>query len=360
MSYHILPVILTYDQLNTSQQKIIDRREYLDELDVEDFYETMLPHSLMRISSVYNVAKNANVKKDRTGIYINRKGTEKLQKQGKQFIEGILIHDLSSRKDIKTSALNGLYYYIDKPLLYNDPETRNALDTRIRVMASTLSPDFINSGARGRIASAKGDPDWYTTGFKRGFCKNFDWSDETEFYVRYRNATFGTLYGDEITVKNVYDINFHLPAVPKDGTYEIRIWDNSLGKSSTNDRGMAQFYFREGKTGAWDPCNIPIDLRLEGTNPRVGWVKDAADTDTILIEKAMHNNGYMKAPDIYTSLRGDQNCYRIIVTKQFMRADNDYYLRMRQILAAGVIPFSFIELASKNIYDNPEELEDRH
>ena len=358
ISYHILPMILTYDQLNTSQQKLIDNREFLDELDVEDFYETMLPHSLMRISSAYSKAKSANVKTDRIGIFINRRGTETLRSRGEMFVPGVLIHDLSSRTDIKSSALNGLYYYVDTLLLYNN-ETRAALNTRIRVMSSTMSPDFINSGARGRLQNSEGDADDYTTGFKHGFCKNFDWSQETEFYVRYRNATFGTLYGDEITVKNVYDINYRLPSVPVAGTYEVRVWNNSLGTSSKNDRGMAIFYFREGKNGDWEACTTPLDMRLAGSNPRVGWVQYKADTDSLAIDRTMHNNGYMKAPDIYKNVKDSENCYRMIVTKQYMVPEHDYYLRMRQVLAAGVMTFSFVELASKAIYD-AETPEDRH
>ena len=358
MSYHILPMMFTYDQFNTSQQKIIDHRTKLDELDVEDFYETLLPHSLMRISSAYSVASKASVTKDRIGIFINRKGTEKLRDQGEPFVPGVRINDLASRKDIKSSALNGIYYYIDTLLLYNQ-DTRNALDTRIRVMSSTLSPDFINSGARGRLSSSAGDNDCYTTGFKRGYCKNFDWTLETEFYVRYRNATFGTLYGDEITVKNVYDINYRLPSVPNAGTYEVRVWNNSLGTSSKNDRGMAIFYIREGADGEWEPCTTPLDMRLAGSNPRVGWVQYKSDSDSLMIDRTMHNNGYMKAPDIYDNINDSENCYRMIVAKQFMKPDTDYYLRMRQVLAAGVMPFSFIELASKSIYD-AETPEDRH
>lgn len=358
ISYHILPMILTYDQLNTSQQKILDNREFCDELDVEDFYETLLPHSIMRISTAYNIAKKPDVKKNRRGIFINRRGTVELAEKGELFVPGIKIQDLNSRTEFKSSALNGIYYYVDTLLLYDDA-TRKTLNTRIRVMSSTMSPDFINSGARGRLHTSEGDADDYTTGFKHGFCKNFDWSQETEFYVRYRDAGFGTLYGDEITVKNVYDINYRLPAVPVDGTYEVRVWNNSLGTSNKNDRGMAIFYFREGKDGDWEACTTPLDMRLAGSNPRVGWEKYSSSTDSLAIDRTMHNNGYMKAPDIYTNIKDSENCYRMIVTKQFMRANQDYYLRMRQVLAAGVMPFSFIELASKSIYD-AETPEDRH
>ena len=366
LSYHILPFMLTYDQLNISQQKIIDHRTSLDELDVEDFYETLLPHSLMRISSVYNVARNAKVDRHRTGIYINRKGTEKFRQSGsltsnKKFIEGIIIRDLSIRKDFESSAANGIYYYVDKILLY-DENARNVFDTRIRVMASTLSPDFINSGARGRLSTNAGDKDCYTVGFKRGFCKNFEWSQETEFYVRYRNASFGSLYGDETILKGNYDFSFKLPSVPNDGIYEIRLFDNSLGTSPRNDRGVVAYYIREGKNGEWQPCSKSVvDLRLCGSDPTIGWVQYKSDSDSLKIDMTMRDNGYMKAPDIYDNINDSENCYRIIVEKSYLKADVDYYLRFCQKDPnLGVFPFDFVEIVPYSVFSGESGREDRH
>ena len=143
MSYHILPFWLTYDQFNTSQTRIIKNRKYLDEFDVEDFFETLLPHSVMRISTPYEVSEKP------LGIFINRKGTIKTGLEA----EGIIIS-----KDYN-SCINGGYYYIEKPLLYDSQTRNNILNTRMRIMACTLSPDFINSGARGRpTALVRGTP----------------------------------------------------------------------------------------------------------------------------------------------------------------------------------------------------------
>lgn len=365
LSYHILPVYLTWDQLNTSQPELIVRRKYLDELDVEDFYETMLPHSIMRISTPYKKESYSNAaqitESEKYGIFINRKGT---LKDEDNLIPGIQIQQVvksdDKTSDITSDALNGCYYYINEPLIYN-AETRKALKVRMRIMSATLSPDFINSGARGRLRVS--EKDRYTVGFLPGFCKNVECTPETEYWVRYRDAGFGTIYGDEMTIKNVYDITFRLPSVPNNGTYEIRIWNNSMSSNpSACDRGVAQFYFR-GKGAEWEPCGIPVDLRLNNKSPLIGWVKfgNLKDEDEIQMnEKAMRNLGYMRAPDIYADLhKDDENCHRKIITTQYMRADGDYYLRLRQILEAGVIPFSFIEIVPKDIYAG-DEPEDRH
>lgn len=363
LSYHILPIKLTWDQLNTSQDDLIKRRKYLDELDVEDFYETMLQHSVMRISTPYAKATTTDPKTDRIGIFINRKGTQKLVDDGKiaELVPGVEIFEIDKLMQhpsgVTADALNGYYYYVTKPLLY-DNATRNALSVRMRIMASTLSPDFINSGARGRLRVT--DKDRYTTGFKRGYCKNFEMSEQTEFWVRYRDASFGTVYGDEITVQKAYDFNFRLPSVPKDGTYEIRIWNNC--NSRANDRGVAFFYFR-GKGEDWSPCGIPVDLRLGGDNPLIGWfdISQSGMTEDMILQndKSMRNLGYMRAPDMYGDLHTSKDCARKIVTTRYMKADGDYYLRLRQILEKGVCPFSFIEIVPKDIYagDTPE---DRH
>ena len=357
LSYHILPVGLSYDQFNVSEQGILDNRVFYDELDVEDFYETMQPHSLMRISSAYDLASKPKVKNNRLGIFINRKGTVQGLQNGKQLIQGIMINDLTDRADISSIAQNGYYYYIDDLLLY-DEYTRDVLNARIRIMTSTLSPDFINSGARGRMMKSEGDENDYTSGFIPNYCKNVSWTPGTEFYLRYRNATFGHLYGEDMTIRGDYDISFKLPPVPNDGMYEIRSFNNSLGTSSKNDRGTAQFFLREGDKGEWTFSTEPINLRLEGSNPIIGWQMYSSRTDSLAIDIAMRNNGYMKAPDIYKNIADSENCYRVILFEQYLKANQDYYLRIKKVdIDNTVTTFSFIELVPESIYTGRE---DRH
>jgi hypothetical protein len=208
--------------------------------------------------------------------------------------------------------------------------------------------------------------------------------DQTRFYVRYRDPSFGTFNGDEITVRGSYDIAFKLPPVPSDGNYEIRVWNNAnvgtAGGVST-DRGIVQFYFHQAapedkdtywRNWNWIPEDIPVDLRLQATDARIGMVADddsrysgmsdaEKEAAITLNDRAMRIRGYARAIDSYgtsNSLRTDKNCYRKIICNEYLRANNDYYIRMRQVYEEdGVFPFSFIEIVPKSIYEGNE---DRH
>lgn len=387
IAYHILPCWLSYDQFNTSQKEIRQRHLHLKEHDIEDFFETMLPHSIMRISTPYETNEKA------LGIYINRRGTTTtgLIAEGVRIAQDASEYNLPG--DLTNICINGGYHYINKLLVYDDFTRNTALQCRMRIMCCTLSPDFINSRGRGRL---NGDPtnagikniDKMVMAYKLGYCTNFLWvEDQTRFYVRYRDKSFGTYNGDELTVRGSYDLAFKLPPVPADGTYEIRVWNNSLASSSNNDRGVAQFYLHQynpvvdadifWRNWDWAPQGIPVDLRIGGGDARIGMVADNDDryssmTATekeqaiYLNDRAMRIRGYLKAPDSYTNsqstdnsgdpIRVDKNCYRKIVCNEYLRADNDYWVRMRQVFEDdGVFPFSFIEIVPKNIYESNED-----
>jgi uncharacterized surface protein with fasciclin (FAS1) repeats len=387
ISYHILPCWLSYDQFNTSQPEII--KNYMGVvgkngliIDPEDFFETMQPHSVMRISSPYIDGK-------RKGIYINRKGYQGVNLE----YEGVRIAETADEYNLPGAltnmCINGGYHYVGKLLVYDDFIRNTALQTRMRIMCCTLSPDFINSRGRGRLRGDKSNIndniDRMVFAYKEGFCENFMWvPDQTRFYVRYRDPSFGTFNGDEITVRGSYDIAFKLPPVPSDGNYEIRVWNNAnvgtAGGVST-DRGIVQFYFHQAapedkdtywRNWNWIPEDIPVDLRLQATDARIGMVADddsrysgmsdaEKEAAITLNDRAMRIRGYARAIDSYgtsNSLRTDKNCYRKIICNEYLRANNDYYIRMRQVYEEdGVFPFSFIEIVPKSIYEGNE---DRH
>lgn len=360
ISYHILPCWLSYKQFNTSQKEITDKYNDKETFDVEDFFETLMPHSVMRISSPYQGDKLL-------GIFINRKGTIKnknLVSAGVKICDG----QQGEYKGHTTLCMNGEYHYINKLLLYDDFTRNVALQCRMRIMACTLSPDFINSGGRGRLHKSGEKSIVYK--YLHGYCTNFEWVDkQTEFYVRYRDAGFGTFNGDEMTVMLSYDIAFKLPPVPSDGNYEIRVWNNANVGVGNADRGIVQYYYHESepvdadlswRNWNWIPQGIPVDLRIQADDSRIGWVSDSdlGDDEAIASnERSMRNRGYMKAMDSYGSLRGDKNCYRKIIGNEYMRANTDYWIRMRQVYSGGtgVNPFSFIEIVPKSIYENNED-----
>ena len=389
LSYHILPCWLSYDQFNTRQIELRQRHLYLKEHDMEDFFETMLPHSVMRISTPYVTNEKP------LGIYINRRGTTTtgLIAEGIRIAENDNEYNLPGK--LTNICVNGGYHYINKLLVYDDFTRNTALQCRMRIMCCTLSPDFINSGARGRLNGDKANKgvkniDKMSYTFKTGFCKNVFWSDGTEFYVRYRDKSFGYYNGDELEISGDYDIVFKLPPVPFDGVYEIRSFNNSLAGSSQNHRSVAQFYLYRGNQSdnssewlSWDwiPCGDPVDLRLGGDDARIGMVADnntdvypstmtaTAKAQAIkLNDRAMRIRGYLKAPDSYTSgsstdytgdpIRVDRACYRKIVCTEYLRADCEYYLRIKKFdgIPNTVVPLNFIEIVPEEIFLDNEDM----
>lgn len=354
ISYHILPFELTPNQLNASQENIRNNRNYLDEFDIEDFYTTMLPHSLVRISTAYD---NGEV----IGTFINRKGTAKMG----NLLPGVKIRE-HNVIDKDTLAINGCYYLIDSLLCYNNYVRRKVLDTRLRFMATTLSPDFINSGARGRLGNTPKSK--YLASFVAGFCDNFEWNSNSKLYINYRDVSNPALYGDEVIFGGISDIMLHLPPVPYDSEYEIRIWNNA--QRFPNNMSYLHFYFA-GSDKIWVPVDLPFDFGTSANDPRIGFVSDeeydnlSPDEMEKTIrdnDKNMRNRGYMKSPDIYMDNRNNPDCYRKIICKKEMKAGQDYYLRIRNVIEKNGpdFSFSFIEIVPKSVYSGANGLEDRH
>lgn len=362
VAYHLLPEQLNYNEFNISQPELTGYYLEWANIDIEDFFETMMPHSIMRLSSPYI-----------GGRFINRKGIA--SKAG--FVRGIEIFDpnrpgAAGGELIDKSAINGVYHYIDDILLYDKTTREETLNTRMRIMCQTLSPDYINSGARGRLANAT-DKNAWTMGYLPGYCTNVEMSKETQAWVRYRNNTFTCFFGEEITVMGIFDITYKLPPVPFPGTYELRMYECTMKGQTLNgyscDRGVVQIYLN----GV--PQGIPVDLRISQTDPEVTGdgeqVKKptAGDEEAEALlrakEKAMHSRGYMLAPDSYSAqgninLRWDRDdCLRKIITTDYFDPEQDYYFRIREVLdnPAACCPFNMIELVPKSIYagDIPED-----
>lgn len=356
ISYHILPCALSYEQLNTRQTDIVNNYVKWDEYDIEDFYETLLPHSIMRISTPKGAGNNP------LGIYINRKGTVK---NGLEY-GGIRIATSSEYEvdgiPINTNALNGLYHYVDGLLLYND-DAKRALCTRIRVQMSTLSPDFINSGAHGQFTnSGNVGSRQLAYNFKKGFCKNVYYDPQNTWLTICPRYKYYPL-GEQSFMRGV-DVAFKLPPVPYDATYEIRLLNWNLNFILPENKTITQFSLFESDspnpsgdftTWDWTVCGDAVDLKKK---PEL-WMHDddIVDIDNIRAnDNALRESGYMKGMDTYTcdsdeTLRNDSKAYRIIVSKKYMYSNLNYYLRIQVIDADDYdIYIPCIELAPKEIY----------
>ena len=338
IAYHLIDRILPYDEIIMSKQAY--NHWDIDKSDPEEFYETMCPGTIMRFSSTAEQ------------LYINRKG----------FKTNAEVHGIRVLKDTESGstlqqAPNGMYHYLEDILEYNTEVRDIVLNCRIRFDSTVLSPDFQNSGGRGRWDEAR------CYGFRLDYIKNWKVMGEKAVIGLHGDAPWWQHYkSNGVTVSGIFDVTIKLPPVPT-GTYELR-----LGYTCGVERGVVQFYLNDV------PCGIPADLRVFGPDPSIGWVADVSGDDAEArnankaIDKAMHNHGYMKAMDTYWQggakenvLRSKNGNLRYIMTTQSLNESETYYLRARQVLKdpSCYWSFDYIELCPKSVYGSPQG-EDQH
>lgn len=336
VSYHLIDRTGPRDYWVHCRGDIYSSRFRFNIADPEDYFETMAPHTLVRFCS--NPGEE---------IFMNRVGLKTSAK-----VRGVRVLKNNEGDGYTQTCRNGRYIYIDDILVYSHDVRWNVLNRRIRIDGSTLSPDFMNGHARMEHMGK----DEMMIGFKRGYLTNFKFHNEKTF-VGCGNEQPGWRHyqGSGVCVTGEkFDVSVKLPPVPHDGTYEVR-----LGFSTGDDRGIAQIYLNN------EPCGIPTSFRTIDSN--TGYQDDTGDEEEDrAIDKAMRNRGYMKAMDSYgpsdqETFRTYGNDVRRILVRQYLRADQDYWLRFRQILSGSTLYMSidYIELCPKDVYDSPLG-EDRH
>jgi hypothetical protein len=283
------------------------------------------------------------------GLFINRRGVQNRAERG-WFIPGVKVLSPSESGSTDQNALNGVYHYLDDILVYT-PEVRDVvLNCRIRFDSTVLSPDFFNSDRPLYDEN-------HLRGYRLDYIKNWKVMGEKAVIGLHGEGPWWQHYkSNGVTVSGIFDLTIKLPPVPS-GTYEIR-----TGYTANAERGVVQFYLNN------EPCGIPVDLRVYGPDPSIGWVEDVDDPDeNTTNDKAMRNHGYMKAMDSYRTegaekpLRANNWNLRRILTTQYLDDHQDYYLRCRQVLENPECYWSFdyIELCPKSVYGSPEG-EDTH
>ena len=371
VAYHFLPERIEYDKLTADNilLRTFDRKHW----DVAEWYETMMPYSIMKVSYPSGSSE---------GRYVNRRGVMDRPDWRGVFVAGAKIKS-PSKADKELVAINGVYHYIDDIIDYGRNTQEVVLNERMRIDATTLSPDFMTSGARGHAVvgvggvssypgqygrqSSSPDPDMnpnHCFGFKRGAATNFAFTPNTHLHVRNRNLCFWSYQGDEVLISGRFDVTVKIPPVPA-GVYELRI-ATLLGFPN---RGIVAFYL-DGK-----PCGLPIDLRKDGYDPSVGFRSDSDlgdDEAVAAYDKALHNRGWMKGPASYGNINQDgtgspfwmrngANEMRRVLTTFISDGATDHYLRIQQLLnmSSSAFAFDYIELCPRSVYDNDLYPEDK-
>jgi uncharacterized surface protein with fasciclin (FAS1) repeats len=300
ISYHIMDRQMAtntfiYSGGNTAQHAMDRRYEY---------YETFLKMRLIEIKA----GNKINTLQD--GTYV---GVDEV---------------LSNRE-----AKNGYVHALTDVLVYDEKAMiDDVLNKRLRIDGYAIPPQLTNSNIRW-----KNESESFT--ISPELCGEYFQFNSATKIILWASYGWDDHQADEISIRGWYDFTLRLPPVPP-GTYEIR-----FGYNAVSWRGITQLFI-DGEI-----CGIPIDLKINGNDPRVGWIPDDQTPDGgVENDKMMRNRGYMKSGNSIINegwgniLRNSTNDLRIIVGT-FSFTEYDYhYFRAKNVESEGAeFHLDFIE-----------------
>ena len=342
VAYHLLPYYGAINDFTISESGIDYKTtcSMPNLIDATDWYTTLMPYTVMKMSSPSE------------GLFINRKGVA-----ANYSVRGVKVYTPTEMKSLHDAdmvamgavpdtlnqqALNGIYHYLDDVLTYNTQTRDVVFNDRIRWDVITMSTEFLNAGARGNTDVNS------LMGFKA--VEGWDFHGHTPTLALRERGVWMATYSDAVDLIGQFDVTFKLPPVPAN-TYEIR-----FAYGAGNDRGVVQIYF--GEKDDMQPMGLPIDFRIWGGDPSIGWIADGDDEEeNRAIDKAMHNRGYMKDMDSWNqggsnNLRANNGKYRKILTTQSLSPEKEYYLRIKLVIenAEAELPINYFEFCPKSVY----------
>ena len=221
--------------------------------DASAYYETMMPYASIKCSYPTNVSP--------VGIYLNRHGLqENCTVRGAHIVA-------DDQQEYEHVINNGIYYYIDQLIAYDNTTQKQVLDEAWRVDFKALSPDIMN------IVGIGANQDMFYA-FPNGFVENYQSDGQLVAYHPF-SYWWNCYEGDGLLCPNAKNITVKLPPLPN-GKWQVR-----LGYTASQQRpiintyidGALQFkdinlktYFYDGN---YDDYTMPgIDDYAQGaTNP---------------------------------------------------------------------------------------------
>ena len=316
----------------------------------EDWHYTLLEHSII---NAQRLTKLKNPGRGKLGEhYINRRWDEDCQTVG-----ALVTRPTAARN----TALNGIYFYIDDIVAFDQQTTNVTLNRRIRMDLSSFFPELFTNDIR-----LNGDPTRTEEDITGAYGRNYYFPEgyldgvkgSGHFIYRRPHANFGNYFGDEWNMKDGdYDLTFRLPPVPSrvTETYQIR-----LGFTKTNTRGICQIYF-DGK-----PQGIPLDMTksLSDVYPQlVSSFDELSEDEKTEDRKTLKNLGYYRGPGSALLNNGRDIgynyplFYRLVICTVPIDPNEDHYLRFRNVSNNGSdeLMLDYIELVPKSVYGVNED-----
>lgn len=362
--------------------------------DAYDYYETMLPKTLMKI---WKVKRSNSAQGIVAGTYINRyvenntltDAVPTLESMGSSSMHRVVYEGCKINTGEAIAPLNGYIYPIEDVLLYNAQVPNGVLNERIRIDALTMLPEISSNGFRGmrinELTPLNGGKGAGRIRFPIDFFDNVHVynGNSTQIDMNVVTSVGGkdyTLYkGDSFQGMGIFDFAIKLPPVP-DGLYELRINLDCMPHGT-----MLQYYLGTDPNdlSSMEAIDIPLDMRLAGGGAadfdaerlvEIGCVNileegsDAAADLGLESDRVMRTHKYMRAP-LCIVRESDQSMISRYITHQLRRIldtrdfkQQDYWLRLKTVLDDGNLERKFqidyIEFVPVNVAMNERYLED--
>lgn len=302
VAYHLLPVMLTSNQIVNTRDYVVThtwmdadwlRENYRDgSFWLEQYLVPLADQTIITVQAFKWGDQDAQkpIFNDERNCY-DSKYTNMAEE-----LDDVVTLDLSHSN---LDCQNGVIHALTGMLVYDEDKVGRIMrGKRIRMDFTTFTPELRNND----VISNK---DYYVP---QGYCKRFKFEESSTVFAKYIGSNMHSFFlGDYLEIWGMFDGTITVGPIP-DGSYEVRIGY----RVDAATRGITQFYLDD------EPCGIPIDMRLKGTDASIGWEQvynfvqqnEGAWWDTGSREedpygyendKSMHNRGFMKGPDSFAS-----------------------------------------------------------
>lgn len=403
-TYNVVNMFLRYHivKAGMSVSKLVYQRDTKNENwnfafggEPYDYYETMLPHTLMKIWQPLYQNTGAS-----TNIWINRwrehntltdevgtfgsDATHEIRETGCMVVR--------AKSDIQ--AYNGYIHIINKPLVYDSNVPNGVLHERMRIDTGTMLYELINNDIRFATTAEIGamnlsGSDGTMTRLPLNYFDNLVSYNSKTKISWYTQGAWRAWNADQLSGWDENDFAFRLPPVPT-GDYEIRIIYPPMANG-----GLQQYYIgTSSNPSSMKILGIPFDARYPNTSLQedrdaTGYLLSTEFDDYgVASDLVMRNHGYMRAPASFS--RGTYNgkkerisdpadliqtisyCCRYeegygtsmmrkILGTEHLEQGKNYWIRLKNLLTGyDQLGFSvdFIELVPVDIVNSQDYTED--
>ena len=317
--YHIIKAGMATSNLVYEQDPANENWNYAFGGEPFDYYETMLPHTLMKIwQPLYqptgakanlwiNRWRENNTLTDEIGTF-GSEATHQIKQDGCMIVK--------AKSNIQ--SYNGYIHTLDRPLVYDANVPNGVLHERMRIDVGTMLYELINNDIRFASTAEIGAMNLNGTAGDQTRLP-LDYFDNLVSYNTktklswYTTGAWRAWEADQLSGWDENDFAFRLPPVPT-GDYEIRIIYPPMGNS-----GLQQYYIGTSTNpSSMQPMGIPVDARYpnsanDADRLATGYLlSDEFEDYGVASDLVMRNHGYMRAPASFS--RGTYNSVKSRIT----------------------------------------------